>query len=279
MNLKSLLARALRFIVKGIPIYHTSASISYLSPSSKLEGKRIIITGGGRGLGKAMAKKFISEGAKVLISGRNEETLKQAAAELGCDYLQLNVAKTEFLSAFIAKADKILDGADCLVNNAGISLHEGNIRNVTPEQFNSQIETNLRGSYFLSRQFIKLLEERKQSGNILFVSSERGSYVDDLPYGLTKAAINSLVQGLANRVINSGIRVNAVAPGVTASDMTGFSEEGNLYCSFNINKRVYLPEEVAEIACFLLSDASACLSGQILVCNNGKSINAHWRQL
>ena len=94
---------------------------------------------------------------------------------------------------------------------------------------------------------------------------------------MTKAAINSLTQGLANRVVESGIRVNAIAPGVTVSDMTGFSSDGSLYCDYNITERVYLPEEVAEVACFLLSDASKCLSGQILVCNEGNSINAHWR--
>ena len=98
-----------------------------------------------------------------------------------------------------------------------------------------------------------------------------------MPYGLTKTALNSLVKGLAKRLISRGIRVNAVAPGVTASDMTGISKDGNLYVDYNMTERVYLPEEVAEIACFLLSDASRCLSGQILVCNEGKSINAHWK--
>jgi NAD(P)-dependent dehydrogenase (short-subunit alcohol dehydrogenase family) len=165
-----------------------------------------------------------------------------------------------------------------LVNNAGISLHEGNIMNVTQEQFDAQINTNLRGGYFLAQKFIEYFEKNNQSnGSILFVSSERGFYVDDLPYGLTKSAVNSLVQGLAYRVIKKGIRVNAIAPGVTTSDMTGFKSDENLYVSYNANERVYLPEEVAEVACFLLSDVSKCLSGQILVCNESKSVNAHWR--
>lgn len=225
-----------------------------------------------------MVAKFISEGAEVLITGRKEETLKKTSEELGCKYLVFDVCNAKAAENFIEKADNEIPGINCLVNNAGVSLHEGDIRHVSVEQFDTQIKTNLRGGYFLSQQFIKLLEEKQRSGgNILFVSSERGSYVDDLPYGLTKAAVNSLVQGLANRVISSDIRVNAVAPGVTTSDMTGFKSDDNLYCDYNITKRVYLPEEVAEVACFLLSDASNCLSGQILVCNEGKSINAHWR--
>lgn len=278
MSIKSILKRSVKYILHGIPNKITYAQISYLSPNERLKGKKIIITGGGRGLGFAMAQRFANEGALVLIAGRNEKTLKEKSEILSCKYLQIDMEDVTSLPVFLRKAEQILEGIDCIVCNAGISLHEGNIRNVTVEQFNAQINTNLRGSYFLAQCFIKILEEKKQkNGNILFVSSERGIYVDDLPYGLTKAAINSLTQGLANRVINSEIRVNAIAPGVTASDMTGFNSENNLFCNFNITERVYLPEEVAETACFLLSDVSRCLSGQILVCNEGKSINAHWR--
>lgn len=278
MTLKKYIKRGVRYLIKGEPVKYITASISYLSPHERLLGKKIIITGGGRGLGYSMAEKFIVEGARVLIAGRNESLLKEQARKLGCIYLYLDVQDVEKIASFIQQADEMLDGADCLVNNAGISLHEGSIRHVTFEDFDRQINTNLRGGYFMAQKFIERFESNKlTNGNILFLSSERGSYVDDLPYGITKAAINSLVQGLANRVIRSGIRVNAVAPGVTTSEMTGFKADENLLATFNINDRVYLPEEVAEVACFLLSDASKCLDGQILVCNEGKSINAHWR--
>jgi len=278
MSVKNMLGRGIRYIFRGVPNKIVYANISYLSPDKRLTGKKIIITGGTRGLGFAMAQKFVSEGASVLIAGRNETMLREKAEFLHCKYLQVDIEDVSSLPSFLEKADQLLNGIDCIVNNAGVSLHEGNIRNVTVDKFNVQVNTNLRGSYFLAQHFIKLLEEEgRENGNILFVSSERGFYVDDLPYGLTKAAINSLTQGLANRVAENGIRVNAIAPGVTASDMTGFSSEGDLYCSYNITERVYLPEEVAEVACFLLSDASKCLSGQILICNEGKSANVHWR--
>ena len=106
----------------------------------------------------------------------------------------------------------------------------------------------------------------------MFLSSERGQHVDDLPYGIIKAAINSLTQGLAKMLINSDIRINAVAPGITATSMTNRTVD-DLYEENYSTGRCYLPEEVAEIACFLISDAAGCLSGQILVCNNGKSLN------
>lgn len=279
MKLLMYLKRALWCIKNGpTVIKHITADIHYLNPDNKLAGKKIIITGGGRGLGYAMAKRFVSEGADVLIAGRNEDLLAEKANELNCKYLKLDVQNSSEFDKFIEQAHKLLGGVNCLVNNAGISLHEGEIRNVTEEQFDSQISTNLRGGYFLAQKFIKYFENSRQEyGNILFVSSERGFFTDDLPYGLTKAAVNSLIKGLAYRLVGNHIRVNGIAPGVTTSDMTGFKADGNLYVPWNTGERVYLPEEVAEVACFLLSDAANCLSGQILECNNGKTANTHWR--
>ena len=224
-----------------------------------------------------MAQKFISEGAEVLIAGRNEETLRNVSNELKCKYLVLDVAKTETFKDFINKADEMLDGVNCLVNNAGISLHEKTFFDVTPETFDAQINTNFKGVFFLTQEFITLVKNRNEKATILFTSSETGDTMDFRPYGFTKAAVNSMVQGLAYLFAKDGIRINAVAPGITASDMTGYSQDGNLYLGINATERVYLPAEVAETACFLLSDISGCISGQIIVCNNARTINARWK--
>lgn len=277
MSIKTYLKRGVTYILRGVPQKNVIAQITYSSPSEQLKGKKIIITGGGRGLGLAMAKKFTEEGADVLISGRNETTLKEAANNIGCKYMVLNVQDTTTFNTFINNANDILGGVNCLVNNAGISLHEPTFFDVTPESFDSQIATNLRGGYFLTQSFTKLLIRENRKGSVLFVSSETGETADIRPYGFTKAAVNSMVQGLASLFISKGIRVNAVAPGITASDMTGFNVNDNLFINDRASERVYLPEEVAETACFLLSDYSNCISGQIIVCNNGKTINARWK--
>ena len=277
LNIKSKLKRAVRYVLHGIPTNITTARIVYTSPSSKLIGKKIIVTGGGRGLGFAMAKKFKSEGADVLIAGRNEETLRKSAAQIDCGYLRLDVCDVDSFDTFLQNADKILGGVNCLVNNAGVSLHESDYTKVTPATFDQQIDTNLKGGFFLTQKFIMMLKSRGQKGIILFTSSETGETVDERPYGWTKAAINSMVEGLAYKLAKEGFRINAVSPGITASDMTGLKAEGNIYYTGNIIDRVYMPEEVAETACFLISDASGCLNGQKLVCNNGKTINARWK--
>lgn len=277
MSFKQYLKRGARFIIKGVPTKNITAHISYLQPNGRLKGKKIIVTGGGKGLGAAMAAKFISEGASVLISGRKEADLKATADKIGCSYLTLDVQDTSALNRFVQDADEILGGADCLVNNAGISLHEPAFFDVTPDTFDAQIATNLRGGFFLTQSFTRLLLKEKRKGNVLFVSSETGETVDIRPYGFTKAAVNSMVQGLACLFVDKGVRVNAVAPGITASDMTGFKADGNLFLAGNATERVYLPEEVTETACFLLSNASDCISGQVIVCNNGKTINPRWK--
>lgn len=255
------------------PVKVVKAEISLLQPNQRLVGKKILVTGGNRGLGFSMAKKFTEEGASVLITGRNEDALKKASQEIGCYYLVYDVINVNKADEFLLEADQMLGGINVLVNNAGISLHEGNIRNVTIEQYDSQFETNLRGAYFLTQSFIKLFESKgRKNGNVLFLSSERGQHVDDLPYGIIKAAINSLTQGLAKLLIRSEIRVNAIAPGITATEMTGRTSD-NIYAPHYSTGRYYLPEEVAEVACFLISDVAGCVSGQIIICNNGKSIN------
>lgn len=277
-NIKTKVKHFLSFLLHGSP-KPIVANINFLNPSDKLSGKKIVVTGGGRGLGFAMAKRFVEEDAEVLIAGRNEETLRKSAEALGCKFLKLDVNDVSSFSSFIGDASKMLGGLNCLVNNAGISLHEDSILEVSQEQFDAQFSTNLRGPYFMAKEFMRWCDDNRTEGfkKILFTSSETGMTVDERPYGLTKAAINSLIQGLAHKYVRDDFRVNGIAPGVTVSDMVGKANDGNLAGAGGATGRYYLPEEVAEVASFLLCDASNCLNGQILVCNEGKTINARWR--
>lgn len=277
MSFGTYIKRGIRYVIKGEPIKNIKADISYLQPNALLKGKKIIITGGGRGLGAAMAEKFVKEGADVLIAGRTKMRIKETAERIGCKYLTIDVSRVETFADFITKADEILCGINCIVNNAGISLHESTFFDVTPNTFDQQIDTNFKGAFFLTQEFLRKVKNENRKANVLFISSETGDTMDFRPYGFTKAAVNSMTQGLAYLFAKDNIRVNAIAPGVTASDMTGIKTDGNLYASTNHTERVYLPEEVAETACFLLSDASGCISGQIITCNNAKTINARWK--
>lgn len=202
------------------------------TPSNLFENKVYLITGGSSGLGYYIAKKLIEEGAKVIITGRNEVNLKSAKEKLGdrCEYIVYDIreyTKTdEIINKIIIKNGK-LDG---IINNAGISLHEWNFLRVDHNGFENQFLTNLEGSYFLTQSFIKkYVDQKLKNANIIFISSERGSMCDDLPYGLTKASINSFVQALSYKYYKDGIRVNAVSPGITASNMTKIDKESDLF--------------------------------------------------
>lgn len=266
--------RSIKRCLRPSPV--VTAQVSYLSPGKQLSGKRIVVTGGSKGIGFALARRFTEEGARVLITGRNKDELAKVSQELGCQALPLDLTRIETFDTFVSQVVDVLGGIDCLVNNAGISLHE-TFQNVTPEGFDLQVSTNLKGPFFLSQRVLAQMLKQGTPGHVLFISSETGETADVRPYGLTKAAVNSLVQGLAYLYLGNGIRINALAPGVTATGMTGFNPEENLYCSYNPNGRVYLPDEMAEVATFLLSDVSNCISGQIITCNNGKTINARWK--
>ncbi len=275
-RIKDYIKRAIRFILHGEPHITTVAKISMISPNSVLKGRKILITGGGSGIGFAMAKNFCREGATVMISGRNEQKLQKAASEIGCLYHVLDVSCIDDMEEQFSAMDRKMDGIDCLINNAGLSLHETCFEDVSLDNFDKQFNTNFRGAYFLTQYFVKKCKSTKRKNcKILFISSQRGTFVDDIPYGLTKATINSLVQGLAYDLIQDEIRVYGLAPGATVTDLIGFETNGNLYYDINRTKRLYLPEEVAEIANFLLSDRANCLSGNILICDEGRSINTY----
>lgn len=274
MKIGAYIKRGIKYIIKGIPQVNITAQIVQKTPQEMFKNKKILITGGGSGLGFYIAKKCATEGADVIIVGRNEAKLQQAVKELGenVSYMMYDVQEVEKAKEFMQEVFKRYGKIDCLINNAGISLHEKDFSTVTIENFDCQIGTNLKGAYFLTQSYLELLEENDK-GNVIFISSERGAQCDFLPYGLTKVAINSLTEGLSRKYYKRGIRINSVAPGITASDMTSIVKDSNLYCDYNASGRFFVPEEVAEVVAFLVSDLSKCISGEVIYCDAGNHLN------
>lgn len=272
--------RLFRYVIRGCPQIIIHPEIVTIDSREAMAEKVILITGGNRGLGKAIAKKCISEGAKVIIVGRNIETMKAFCEETSknIDWIRYDVSDCTNYKNLIEEAEKKFNRPiNVLIHSAGISLHEGNFRNVTLEDWDSQFTINLKSIYFLTQTFIKYCTRRGiTNASVIMLSSERGLYGDDIPYGLTKAALNNFVKGISRRVITTGIRVNGIAPGVTATDMTGVKEDDNLYREASCGKRVFLAEEVAEVAAFLIQDNSKCISGEIIACNQGNHFRSDW---
>ena len=285
MGYKRVIRKIAKFVLASQPESFVQVNVGQIQCGHILQDKKIVITGGGSGLGYAMAKKFISEGAEVLISGRSEDRLKSAAKQLGkhCIYMVADVTDVEHSMDFLETAKDKLGGCiECFVSNAGVSLHENIYTNVTVEGFDKQFNTKFRAGYFLGKTFLEMKTKEKAEGllnsQLLYITSETGDQAYDIPYGMTNAALNSLVGAFSRRVYKDGIRVNGIAPGVTLTEMTrdyAESSDGNLYrnCA---SGRTFVPEEVAEVACFLLSNASRCISGEIIHCNAGNHLKAFW---
>lgn len=283
MGYKRIIRKIAKFVLVSQPDAFVQVNVGQIQAGNILKGKKIVITGGGSGLGFAMAQKFISEGAEVLISGRNQEKLASAIKKLGennCKYIVADVCDVAHSKDFLEKAKELLgERIDCLVSNAGVSLHENIYTNVTVEGFDRQFNIKFRAGYFLGKAFLEMkTREEQPNAELLYITSETGDQVYDIPYGMTNAALNSMVGAFSRRVYQQGIRVNALAPGVTLTEMTrdyAESSDGNLYrnCA---SSRTFLPEEVAEVACFLLSDASKCISGEVIHCNAGNHLKTFW---
>lgn len=254
------------------------AQICQKNFSEIFNGKVALITGGGHGIGFYIAKRLISDGATVIITGRNEEKLKSAKKELGknCEYIVMDVTDIKNNDRIIKQIYQRYGKLDYLINNAGISLHEGSILDVTEENYDDQFNTNLKASYFLSKSYInEYLKTKQKNGNIIFISSQRGSQCDELPYGLTKTAINSLTQCLGKKYYKNGIRVNAISPGVTASDLTKIDKNKDL-ANNRSNGRYFVQEEIAEVVAFIASDYSKSISGDIINCDGGEYNNTYF---
>ena len=273
MGFKTFLKRGWQYARKGVPNQITYVPVSQIQyGGGLLKDRCIIVTGATRGLGFEIARRAIEEGAQVMITGRNEETLLEAKNKMSdpsrCHIYVHDLKEIEKAFKVIAAAYECMGKADSLVNNAGVSVHDISYWSCTPEQYDLQMDTNLRGTYFMTQSFIKRFVNSKQEmGKILMMSSERGTYPDDVPYGLAKAALNSFTMGLSRKVIRNGIRVNAICPGVTATEFTGHDPDGNLYRKYAEGRRIHKVEEVAELAIFLLSDAANGISGQIIAVN------------
>jgi len=270
----------IRKVAKAIllkPQKKVTLEISSVNYNHILDGHNIVITGGSRGIGLAMAQKFVAEGAKVLITGRNEDSLREALSTIEkkekISILVHDMEKESDFDGLVERFYTELDGVTSVVFNAGISLHEGNILNVNQNGYDRQFNTNLRANYFLAQAFLKKKIKMEERGNLLFLSSETAGKSADIPYGLTKTAINSLCQSLARRVYSKNIRVNAIAPGLTYTDMVkgkrGLTDD---YSNSSVAGRYFLPSEIAEVACFLLSDASLCITGEIIYCDAGSHL-------
>lgn len=249
--------------------------IAKVCNDSLLKNKRVIVTGGSSGIGYAIAEKFIAQGAIVLITGRDLQKLQNAKKKINSDNLKImdwDVSVISQVEENYSKAENSLGGSvDILINNAGILLKQ-DFMTLDESTWENTYAVNSKSIYFLSQTASNRWLSQKKGGKIINISSTSAFYGSTIPYGLSKWDVRGLTEGLGKKLCNSGIIVNGIAPGRTATAMLNKSAKGNIYDSKTLPKRYCLPEEIAELASFLASDASNFIVGQTIVCDGGYTL-------
>jgi dehydrogenase/reductase SDR family member 4 len=244
-----------------------------------LNGKVAIITGGSRGIGKAIAAVFSREGAKAVICGRKQETVDSVARELGGGVVPMacHVGKPEDLSRLVETVTQKLGHIDLLVNNAATNVAQGPCLNVDDGQFDKMVEVNLKSAFRLIRLVAPGMC-RRGSGSIINIASIAGlrPQFEGLMYSMTKAALIMMTKSYALELGPQGVRVNAIAPGLIQTVLSEYywKDEARLADTLKRQpvKHLGQPAEIAEIALMLASDKASYLTGQVITVDGGATI-------
>lgn len=273
MNKK--IKKILREILSNMPIKKSVNTPIMLG--NLLDNRTALITGGSSGIGLEIAKEFARNGANIIILGRNIDKLKKATnliknvnQKIEVNSYQIDISLEKDISSFFEKIEHFDNQVDILVNNAGV-ICEKDFWNVTEEEFDRVINTNLRGTYFFTRRFCKYLINNKIKGNILNVSSSSSLRPALTPYHFTKWSIRAFTKGLAKEVSKYGIVVNGIAPGPTATDML-FEGSDNINNLGSPIGRYSTPQEIANLSCVLVSSLSESIVGDTIFATGGSGL-------
>lgn len=243
-----------------------------------MEKEVVLITGGSRGIGSTLVKKFYQEGKKVYFTYKSNllEAEKLANDYQGVSFFQLDISNYDQVEQVVKQIISNENKIDYLINNAGITS-DGLFLMMDKNKWNNVIDTNLNGTFYVSK-FVSKYMIKQRSGRIINISSIVASIGSkgQANYIASKSALEGLTRALAIELAPRNILVNAVAPGYIETDMTSILDEK--YKEEIVNKtllkRCGTPDEIADVVSFLCSKASSYITGQIITVDGGMSLNA-----
>lgn len=257
----------------------TSQSTVERSPF-RLDGEVVIITGGGTGLGLGMARAMVDAGASVMLTGRRKTVLEHAVQQLGerASFFVADVTRDDSAPDVVNRTLERFGTVTILVNNAGIHLKK-TLEETTPAEFQAVMQTHVNGAFALSREVASIMKRRRH-GHILFIAS-MASFIglrEVVAYTAAKAAHTGMVRALAVELGGDGIRVNAIAPGWTESDMLNQALDKDPARKQKILGRIPgghfgLPEDIGYAAVYLSSAAAKYVSGVVLPVDGGALVS------
>ena len=249
------------------------------TPAADLSDRVAIVTGGGRGIGRALAKALAAAGASVALAGRGVDDLKLVAGEIAAAggvgiCIPTDITDGDQVETLVQRTVAELGGLDILVNNAGVLRH-GPLLETTDEDWDSVLDTNVRGTFLCTRAAGRVLTAQG-SGKVINIASHVGivGMVDVAPYCASKGAVIQLTKALAVEWAPHGVQVNAIAPGYTETDMNAElrtdAEEVERALRKVPARRMGRPDELGPWAVLLASAASDFMTGHTIVVDGGQ---------
>ncbi len=251
-----------------------------------VQDRIVLVSGGSRGIGRALAKGLAERGARVMISGRDAATLQQTAHEISTgphlvEFVVCDVAQPDEIVAMVDTVIKKYGRIDSLMNVAGINIRK-RAEDYSVEEFDKIIDINLKGAFLVAQQVGRRLIAQRTGGTIINIDSLNSfrPLKAVQPYAMSKAAISAMTRGLAMEWGEHGIRVNAIAPGFILTDLTQKLWSNPTMQAWNDAncpmKRLGQPEDLIGAAIFLVSDASKFLTGQVIYVDGGITCGMQW---
>lgn len=248
----------------------------------KLDNKRVLVTGGGTGIGREITARFLAEGARVVICGRRPGPLKAAADELKqhegrIQFIECDISDPDDVHGMAGKIEQLFGGLDILVNNAGID-ERGSLAETDLRIFDRIMNVNLRGTFIVTREFMPMLQATGPGACVLNISSNLGQLAENssLAYCISKAGLDMLTRCCAMDFAGAGIRFNAIAPGIVDTPMQnrakgelGYQEWRSQMEHLHPLRSVGMPKDIASAAVYLCSADADWITGVILPVDGG----------
>ena len=251
-----------------------------------VEERVVLVSGGSRGIGRALAEGFAERDAHVTITGRDAQSLQQTASEISkgkypVDYIVCDVAQPDESPRMVDAAVKKTGKIDCLLNVAGVNVRK-RVEQYTVEEFDGILNINLKGAFLVAQEVGRRLIAQKTGGSIINIDSLNSfrPLKGVQPYAMSKAAVSAMTRGMAMEWGEHQIRVNAIAPGFILTDLTKkLWSDPNMQAWNDANcplKRLGQTEDLVGTAIFLASDAARFLTGQVIYVVGGITCGLQW---
>lgn len=253
-----------------------------MSASISLKGKVAVVTGGGRGIGKAITHRLVEAGAAVAIASRKLDVLKATAAEFS-DLegkvlpVECHVGRRDQLENLVKTVEEELGPIDILVNNSATNIGQGPILNLTDEMLDKMVDVNIKAAFRLIHMVVPKMIERNAAGSIINIASIAGLFPQPggMLYSFTKAGLIMMTRSWAREFGAYNIRVNAIAPGLIQTDFSEYFWKNDTLkahlTSQQALKHLGQPSEIGYAALYLASAESSFMTGQVMVLDGGQT--------